>query len=1419
MSKTLLEKIKEYGKSIKEDAIYKRTFLILASIVIVFTLYQLMLPAITISQELICEKEEHTHTEECYKEIYICSEEVDGTDNSDSDPSSKEDESCYEKVLACEKEEHTHQEDTCYAYISKEAQALINEINEIPTVDELNTEIEKMYEEDKTAEEMEIYYNGVIDKVKIIYEKYNSLDETDKVKVTNIDKIETYYDAGLVSEELQTQTYATVSNGKTTFTIKYQNTYDFTTAQSGNGTVFGFTESDTTLGDLLSSTSYFYPFTIIVAQRQSDNTFRVVSINNSFNTIRTSLEIPGESLVFMVSKDDKTGSPTNASAVSNVSVNDIVTVSLNNSSLTGSAKSNSGVGTITFAPAGKEKPAKDNNSSLHVIAGADTDELIEVNLYDYGKLINEKYSDDGTYPGFQQPGGTTAEQAADLDDGDNYNFGDTISTSIFDKTVDGVLGKWKVAASSNKNINGFNSEDIVNRPISGYMYDELIDGYPALSDKKSLKYLFYEDSTYTVDKINSSSINGLFQYDEITGAYHYNSRENHAQYYSSYNGEEDVFVLYEEMITSNFIQYPFGNFFPLNNIRTQTTKASTADNEYINRIIDYAIYKANNTTNANKKTKYTQLYQSLINWDNSMVYKSGTYDSTYTAGEQTRTFFDKSGIPDNPTSSELTKHLENIYTIDFDEETNFFFGLEMKMNFMQPKNGLTGKTGKEQMRFYFTGDDDVWVYVDDVLFLDLSGIHRHVGGEIDFENGMVYYYALDPDTGDVPDLSIDSDDTEAEKTAKIEAAHDKAYDSISFKEILENAGKSTSDLNSKGTFKNYSTHSFNFYYMERGAGSGVMRMNFNMPLIEDNAITINKELTADDDTELLGNPDFKFQVLKPNGTLFIGANKEYSIYNDSGLKIDTKVTDVNGIITLKAGQHAVIAGIPENSGNYYVMELLDNDWVAQYGDIKVDGTTVTNDSKTNIEIGSDIFTGVKSPEQNISDGNTTFNFNNIVDGNKYGKLQISKKLVNSSLTNTEFIFKVTLDSVPLESGVAYKLCNVTRSGDNVSVVADSCVNTSTVMYKDSSGNTYGVIKLKKDQVAVIEKIYGGSKFSVEEVGSLNGFDVTYVGNNITVNNGVVSGDVLIESTVSIDTVNTEKEKADIQIPVTKEIANYDGSARSYKFKLIKLDSTTSTILEEVTVEIPKGSTLTDNSTNVTEYFSKIYYSQPLHPDERTIYNYRIIEVIPTDKDLNTKYDTDYIDVEVTVINNSSGFRAEITDIEKNGENISAIKFTNTLLGQLSIIKNVENLDGSDVNLNEKFDFKITLSECSTKEYTTNNGTITFNDSCEVTTKLGHGDNLIIYGLSPGIKYAISESSNGYAVTNTVNGTTNEGNEIKDITINVGQNSVQFINKKGYLLPETGGVSELIFGIIGSLLLAIPVIYIGYSFYKKERSVT
>ena len=86
----------------------------LAAVVVFCTTYALILPAVTLSSETHCGKEEHTHTEECYRSgEYLC-----GQEESDSTEGHVHDESCYQEMqtLICGQEEselHVHDE-TCY---------------------------------------------------------------------------------------------------------------------------------------------------------------------------------------------------------------------------------------------------------------------------------------------------------------------------------------------------------------------------------------------------------------------------------------------------------------------------------------------------------------------------------------------------------------------------------------------------------------------------------------------------------------------------------------------------------------------------------------------------------------------------------------------------------------------------------------------------------------------------------------------------------------------------------------------------------------------------------------------------------------------------------------------------------------------------------------------------------------------------------------------------------------------------------------------------------------------------------------------------------------------------------------------------------------------------------------------------------
>ncbi len=752
--------------------------------------------------------------------------------------------------------------------------------------------------------------------------------------------------------------------------------------------------------------------------------------------------------------------------------------------------SSNGYGTINFYnPTVAEAYPKEphNNNVPTVKDAADTFDLIKVNLYDYGTNINTYWSKDHNQPGFQYPGGSTLKQTSASFGRWNMAFGDNIvadapdgkEITVTKDPPDGVVN-----GTGTNFING-----AIKRNLSS-------DKYPVLKYQNSKLDWLFSQNTYAT-KMNDKNINGLFRYDEESGAYTYDSRSNHAQFDAS----TDTFTLYDKWLTSNYVTYPFGNFLPFNDIKTQASYVPDIDRQWFLDIAAYAQYKYNQNPTAADAGRYSQLASAMRGTVNIMDKDKGNQD--WTGADVMAAYFNVEKIP----PGKALEALPNIYCIDYDEVTDFFFGMDMNMNFIMPKNGMTGKDHNEDglgdypMKFEFIGDDDVWVYIDGMLFLDLTGIHRHRGGTIDFVNGTIEYYDLDKEIGDInPDKPLTLDDGRPLTfEAAIRAAlQEQGKTSAEIEAYLE----TTLDKNAAGkytTFKKFTTHSFNFFYMERGSGSSVCKMNFNLPVLRDNVMYIDKDLDltnvalAEGET-LLGNPDFWFQVVdeknttKPLGSVDGLVEKAY-------YKVDPETRErltpddeplyvqSDGTFSIKAGEMVEFA-IQENA-HFRIRELLYKTLVDGSYDITIDGDYVTDEYKPEENTNeSGNFVGYLTPVMDGDHKTLSFRYTNTVQQDAVSNLFIAKERPKLAV-NTQFLdnyrMYVTLDGEPLPVGTIY---TVYRS--------DGAAFEDATMEKNRPVTDEGYIFIKAGETAKIPNVLAGTKFRItEESASALGYNVRY----------------------------------------------------------------------------------------------------------------------------------------------------------------------------------------------------------------------------------------------------------------------------------------------------------------------------------------
>ena len=175
-----------------------------------------------------------------------------------------------------------------------------------------------------------------------------------------------------------------------------------------------------------------------------------------------------------------------------------------------------------------------------------------------------------------------------------------------------------------------------------------------------------------------------------------------------------------------------------------------------------------------------------------------------------KNLYDESG---NKLSSSDPAHGKTLYKTQGNPD--YYFGMYVEADFNQPRNGKL--TNESDMVYEFNGDDDLWVYVDGVLMLDIGGIHDAHSGSINFATGDITYDSASPTT------------IKAQFQAAGVFPDGSPWDDSKVSEFFNG-----------NTLKDFTAHNFKMFYMERGAGASNLKMKFNLEVIPTYEVNFNK---------------------------------------------------------------------------------------------------------------------------------------------------------------------------------------------------------------------------------------------------------------------------------------------------------------------------------------------------------------------------------------------------------------------------------------------------------------------------------------------------------------------------------------------------------------------------------------------------
>lgn len=532
------------------------------------------------------------------------------------------------------------------------------------------------------------------------------------------------------------------------------------------------------------------------------------------------------------------------------------------------------------------------------------------------------------------------------------------------------------------------------------------------------------------------------------------------------------------------------------------------------------IHPYNTDREIDKNKNLSEYYNNLQFPFKQTMDKNGVITYSYDSGSDyavyydfdNNSFYESNQYIQNGTTNDSTAPTKGFYPLnkpgDSREAVNMGFGTEFTIPFTLSKDG---KINGQDITFNFTGDDDVWVFIDDYLVLDMGGAHRMASGTIDFAKKNVTV-----ERAFTPDKST----TAAWKDGATRANQTSTESLKTFADIETDNGKTFADIMADDS----KVHTLKMFYMERGMIDSNMSVSFNFSPIP-SGLTLSKDVNTASVNDGLKSvvetkDNFDFTVTDTD------TRTEYTYEKDYDGTRTEKKTTTNG----------VVEGLADNVyAKNFAYKDADSD--GNKGLIIGTGFTITETENSNYNTRwfvTDISTGKTTNRGDglvstfkLGDdksGLTKVNYNvNFVNTPKVGTVNIAKKwagVVPETLKDYAFPFKVEVDLDGPADTYGYSTYALEYTVDG------------TKYETDANGN----FTLKSGQTAAFEGIPTGAKVKVTETKTTDG------------KSWVVSGQEFKESAAVTDGSNETLTitNATMTIPSDKVIYVEAGKDTFYK---------------------------------------------------------------------------------------------------------------------------------------------------------------------------------------------------------------------------------------------------------------------------------